>query len=283
MSQAENAGVSVVDEKDGSPRSDAAHSDHSVLRRKKLRRSRAERQGSLLHREMHEDMDLEFKGLPVSDVEDKVPAVQWAMTLNVFKDPMDPESGRTPLPEEVLLADGPYKAKLLIYQKEVGNIHGYVHYQVALALEKKCRFTNLRAVLVAAGYKPWLRKVAGKTQWNKWKSYCKKRDKPGVDLDVPAFIFGDDALQGQGKKKESDMQLAIEYVKNNGAVTAKEFLEVFPNLHRSGNQNVLDYLRKTLFPKHERKEALVMVFYGPTGMYLLLYTLFIPVQELGRH
>lgn len=209
------------------------------------------------------DLDPVYDALPVG--EGIAPAVQWAMTLNCFKMPTDAKSDPTPIPSEVFLADGPLKAKLLIYQKEQGQKTGYVHYQVAVAFEKKIRFTRLRELLVVLGYQPWLKKVAQKVDWNKWKAYCKKRDKPGVVLSEDAFVFGDEVAQGQGKKKETDMELAVKYVEENGAVTAKEFLKVFPNLHKSGNSNVLNYLKQHLLDKSERPRPMVLVFYGPTG------------------
>jgi len=229
-----------------------------------------------------EDMDKEFKNMREVDKTDRTQRKNWAMTYPVYVEPMDRESGLNPepaqlfLPIDTIIADVSYKPELkghdpsfgaeaLIYQMEEGQTKKYMHFQVAVAFTHKKRFKEVRDYLRLHGVKAWIRPVgASKVNWVRWKAYCQKRDKPGVQLHRDAVVFGDNPQQGQGQKKECATALAIDAIKANPNMQFKEFLEAFPALHRSGSDALFRLLRRT-YRATERKAILALCFWGPTG------------------
>lgn len=193
------------------------------------------------------------------------PCRQYCLTWPVYTVPKDEKSPETKLPNELFVDDMSYTC--LVYQKERGTNTGYVHYQVAVSFTNKIRFNTLRTFLHSHSVRAWIGRVKGKNGWTKWKRYCSDRDKEGVFLDFPLFSVGDDAKQGQGRKKETDMELALQWITSDEHIdcTEKEFLMTFPNLCKAGNGNVYNYLMDMLRMPTERRRPLVYVFYGPTG------------------
>lgn len=198
---------------------------------------------------------------------DGAPAVQWCMTYPVYNTPLDEKSGENPLPSELFIEEYGYAVTCLVYQKEAGTHTGYLHYQVAVSFVEKKRFITLTSFLLSHGVKAWVGRVKGKSGWVKWKKYCSNREKEGVVTDFPLYSFGDEQHQGQGKKKETDMEKALEWIKHPDRehATERDFLETFPNLCKQGNGNVFNYIVGLLRMPLERRRPLVYVFYGRTG------------------